>query len=125
MGLNMQSMMMGQKQTEEEGPRKVRTVDALPQATTIMGTNKGMKTIAEEKRSQEDSSDDGSSIDCEGDDLEKLEMKAMQQTQEESKSLDDLIDKELTELLKVCKNLRPSTQEELEQRAIKMGEKKR
>ena len=79
-----------------------------------MGTNKGMKTIAEEKKSEEDSSDDGSSIDCEGEDLEKLETQAMATTQEESKSLDDLIDKELTELLKVCKNLRPPTQEELE-----------
>lgn len=49
----------------------------------------------------------------------------MQGSKEESKSLDDLIDKELTELLKVCKHLRPSTAEELAQREVKMGLRKR
>ena len=104
----------------------MRTVDALPLATTIMGSTKGMKTIAEEsQKDKEESSSEGSSIDCEGDELEKLEMAAMQGSKEESKSLDDLIDKELTELLKVCKHLRPSTAEELAQREVKMGLRKR
>jgi hypothetical protein len=114
---------------QQSGIRKIRTVDMIPKAITIMHSKLEMGTIDEEKDDQEstrnqeapskpdngkldmgdDSDSDDESIDGEGEDLEALEMKLCQDNVEEKKSMDDLIDTELNELLKVCKNLRPST----------------
>lgn len=44
---------------------------------------------------------------------------------EEKKSLDDLVDKELKELLKACKILDPPTAEEINSREVTLGELKR
>ena len=114
----------GNGQTSD-APRKVHTVASLPKTFTIMPSGT-MQQIDEESETKErgtekdldlGDSDDSESIggECDDEDLEALENAAMGKP-EEKKSMEDLIDKELTELLKVCKNLRPPMESELIER---------